>query len=126
MVAQDAKAADEGPLREVSFGNLTVNFANYGVYVNGELVELSARQFEILRVMLDHPDEVLPYSTFAEALWQSADKRRIRNLNVLVYRLRQKLAASYPFIVKTIRSRGYGLVEAKSPPAEGGGLMEAG
>jgi DNA-binding winged helix-turn-helix (wHTH) protein len=70
---------------------------------------------------VDHPDEVLPYSTFAEALWQSADKRRIRNLNVLVYRLRQKLAASYPFIVKTIRSRGYGLVEAKSPPAESGG-----
>ena len=103
--------------REVSLGNLTVNYDSYGVYIDGVYVELSLKQFEVLRVMVDHADQILPYDTFAEALWHSTDKRRIRNLNVLVHRLRGKLAASYPFVIKTIRSRGYGLIRATTSGA---------
>lgn len=121
-----SRTANRRETNEVSLGNLTVNFNNFGVYVDGEVVELSVKQFEVLRVMLDHPDQILPYSTFADALWDAFDKRRLRNLNVLVYRLRQKLAASYPFAIKTIRSRGYGLIQAKPSAAGRNPLMEAG
>ena len=100
----------------MSLGNLTVNFRNYGVYVEGRFVELSPKEFDVLRVMVAHPDQVLPYSTFAQTLWQSADKRRLRHLNVLVYHLRQKLSRSYPFVIRTIRTRGYGLVSRQDTP----------
>ena len=100
----------------ITVGNLDVNFDNYGVFVDGQYVELSMQEFETLRVMIDNLDYVLPYSTIAQVLWRAASKRQIRNLNVLVHRLRQKLAKSSPFTIKTVRGRGYGLVQTRASP----------
>src|SRR4051794_4298101 len=100
----------------ITVGNLDVNFDNYGVFVDGDYVELSMQEFETLRVMIDNLDYVLPYSTIAQVLWRAASKRQIRNLNVLVHRLRQKLAKSSPFVIKTVRGRGYGLVRTRASP----------
>ncbi len=100
----------------ISVGNLDVNFDNYGVSIDGDFVELSLQEFETLRLMIDNLNYVLPYSTLAQVLWRKASKRQIRNLNVLVHRLRQKLAKSSPFTIKMVRGRGYGLVQTQISP----------
>ena len=102
--------------RIVSAGNLDVNFSNYGVSVDGEYVELSMQEFETLRVLIDNLDYILPYTTIAQVLGRDPSKRQIRNLNVLIHRLRQKLVKSYPFVIKTVRGRGYGLVRTRASP----------
>jgi two-component system response regulator RegX3 len=99
---------------EVSLGNLTVNFDNFGVYVDDVIVNVSLKEFEVLTVFLRHPDKVLPYSVFLDSLWGAPDGRNRRHLSVLVHRLRQKLAHSHPFAIRTIRSRGYGLIQERS------------
>jgi two-component system alkaline phosphatase synthesis response regulator PhoP len=102
---------------EVSLGNLTVNFDNFGVYVDDVTVNLSVKEFEVLRVLLQHPNKVLPYSVLLELLWGGPDSRNRRHLSVLMHRLRQKLAGSHPFAIRTIRSRGYGLIrEGRASP----------
>ena len=109
-VTQSVKVANRRNGREASLGNLTVRFDTYSVYVEGVLIDLGAKQFDLLRVMLEHVDRVLPYSAFAQALWGDADRRRMRNLNVLVHRLRRSLEGSRPYVIKTVRGRGYGLI----------------
>jgi two-component system OmpR family response regulator len=100
--------------REAAFGNLVVRFDTFSVYVDGSFVDLGAKQFDLLRVMLDHVDQILPYAAFMTALWGNADLRRLRNLNVLVHRLRRNLEGSHPYVIRTVRGRGYGLVRDHS------------
>ncbi len=115
MATDETAPPVEGP-HTISVGNINVNFDNYGVFVDGEYVELSMQEFEALRVMIDHLDYVLPYTTITQLLWRAASKRQIRNLNVLIHRLRQKLAKSSPFVIKTVRGRGYGLIRTRASP----------
>jgi DNA-binding response OmpR family regulator len=106
------------PSREIALGNLKLNFESYGIQVDDRSVDLSAREFDLLRLMVDNLGRVLPYRVFTEALWLSSDKRMIRALNVQMHRLRQKIRGSCPYTVKTVRMRGYGLVEGTSLAAD--------
>jgi len=46
------------------------------------------------------------------SLWGDASRRSLRHLNVLIHRLRGKLAGSPQFVIETVRGRGYGLLRA--------------
>jgi two-component system response regulator VicR len=101
-------------------GNLAINFENFQVHVDEEPIDLTLTEFEALRILLAGLDRILPYESISMALWQVADHRRLRNLAVLIHRLRRKLTKSSPFVIQTIRGRGYGLIDArplsKKPP----------
>ncbi len=109
----------------ISLGNLSVFTKNYGVFVDDNFVELTAQEFDILRIMLEHPDEVLPYTMLTQKLWRASGERQLRSLHVLVFRLRQKLSGSNPFSIETVRRRGYGLIKARASPPVAHGLQEA-
>jgi DNA-binding response OmpR family regulator len=79
---------------------------------------VTLKEFEVLKVLLENPDKVLPYSTFAESLWPAPTDRSRRNLSVLIHNLRRKLADSCPFVIKTIRGRGYGLIRDRASSGE--------
>jgi len=116
-VSKDNYSVRRPRSRRLSLGNLTVNFENYQVRVGDEVIDLTLQEFEALALMLGGLDRILPYQTFAESLWQAVDQRRLRNLAVLIHRLRRKLVRSSPFVIKTIRGRGYGLIDTAPRPA---------
>ena len=103
------------PLPDISLGNLTLNLGSYRVFIDDQPVELSVHEFEVLSILVHQPDRILPYAQLTEEVWHSSDRRHIRHLNVLIHRLRQKLADSRPFVIHTVRGRGYGLVRTRSP-----------
>ncbi|MBC7657349.1 MAG: response regulator [Frankiaceae bacterium] len=80
----------------------------------GVVVPLSATEFKLLRVLLDHPGRVLTRDQLIE-LMQSRDAGPFdRALDVQISRLRQRLGedAKEPAIIKTVRGQGYVLAAA--------------
>lgn len=95
-----------------SLGNLSMNLDNYRFTIGGDVIDLSYHEVELLHVFAENANRVLSYEFLAEAIWRSSDRAAIRHLNVLVHRLRAKLAGSKPYWIETVRGRGYGLLAA--------------
>jgi DNA-binding response OmpR family regulator len=75
------------------------------VFRGERLVELTPREFELLRFLMRHPGEVIPHSRLLAAIWGYQDSRV---LDVYVRYVRTKLeAAGEPRLVHTVRGVGY-------------------
>jgi DNA-binding response OmpR family regulator len=97
----------------VSIGNLSLNLDNYRVAIGGEIIDLTYHEIELLHMLVENAGRVLSYETLARAIWGNAERVSTRHLNVLVHRLRTKLAGSNPYWIETVRGRGYGLLKAQ-------------
>lgn len=98
----------------ISLGNLSLNMDTFEALVDGWPVELSYNEFELLCVLAAEPDRVLPYEAIVHRLWPNSGHGSIRHLHVIVHRVRQKLTALRPYEIRTVRGRGYGLVQARN------------
>lgn len=84
------------------------------VSVNGELIELSAKEYTLLLYFDDHADRICSREEISKAVWPEY-KGNVFDYQVesLIKRLRQKLEpdAEESHLVVTIRGRGYRLVK---------------
>ena len=106
-VLRRASPADE--LRTLRFGELEVDLAAHEVNCEGRRVDLTAREFALLRVLVEHPRQVFSREQLFELVWGSFGDRSA--VAVYVGRLRQKIEpdpASPRFIV-TVWGAGYRL-----------------
>jgi DNA-binding response OmpR family regulator len=97
----------------ITLGNLSLNLGNYRVTVDGLPIEVSYYEFELLRLLAVQHDRVVPYNSLSLSLWRGAGRSAIRRLNVITHRLRTKLAGSRPYVIETVRRRGYGLLTSR-------------
>lgn len=94
-------------------GNLSFDAGAYRFCLDGQPLRLTLREFELLRLLFDQPDRVIPYEVLTAALWPQPARRSVRHLNVIVHSLRRKLALSAPYAIETVRGRGYGLLRGR-------------
>jgi DNA-binding response OmpR family regulator len=99
----------------ISLGNLEIDSSVYRLRIAKRPVELSFYEYELMRVLSDQPDRILPYDTLTQVLWGATGRNQTRRLQVLVHRLRAKLVGSQPYNLETVRGRGYGLVTQLRP-----------
>lgn len=98
---------NDSPL--LKFGGLQVNFETHEVTIEGELIELTSTEFELLSLFVKNPGKVLSRDQIMEWVsgieWESFN----RSVDVLVSRLRQKLKddPKHPIYLKTIWGTGY-------------------
>jgi DNA-binding response OmpR family regulator len=98
--------ASRGPGR-LRFGRLEVDLAAYEVYVAGRLVRMTAREFELLRVFVQHPRQVLSREHLFGLLWGSYGDRSA--VSVYISRVREKIEddPSDPHYIVTVWGAGY-------------------
>ena len=113
MVIAEPDVSDQQAV--VSIGNLSLNLDNYRVAIGGDVIDLTYHEIELLHIFVENADRVVSYETLARAIWGNAERVSVRHLNVLVHRLRSKLAGSDPYWIETVRGRGYGLLAAREP-----------
>jgi two-component system KDP operon response regulator KdpE len=77
-------------------GSLELDVAHHEVRVGGEPVELTPREFEILRVLLSHRGRLVTKGRLLRAVWGEAYQGEDSYVYVHVSQLRRKLAAADP------------------------------
>jgi DNA-binding response OmpR family regulator len=95
------KAAEETQLR---VGDVALDLRTRWASVSGETVELSAREFELLRSFLEHPNQVLSREQLLSGVWGYDYDPGSNVVDVYVGYLRRKLGA-HKF--ETVRGVGY-------------------
>lgn len=91
---------------------LTVNAATREVVADGRLVDLTAREFDLLAFLARHPRQVFTRPQLLRSVWESAeDWQSEATVTEHIHRLRCKLEAdpAHPRWLRTVRGVGYRL-----------------
>jgi two-component system, OmpR family, KDP operon response regulator KdpE len=78
----------------MKLGPVTMDVPHHSVTVGETAVELTPREFELLKVLLSHSGRVVTAGRLLRAVWGSAYSEEGHYLHVYVSRLRRKLAAA--------------------------------
>lgn len=87
-------------------GVLEVDPGRHMVRVSGETVNLTQKEFEVLRLLLQHRGQVFSREQLLEQVWGYAYTGESRTVDVHIRTLRQKLGAAGAYI-ETVRGYGY-------------------
>ncbi len=88
-----------------SYKNLTLDLDGYKVYVGGEGIDLTPREFEILRELLTNRGRILTRQNLLQTIWKYEFFGEERIIDTHIKNLRKKLGtADY---IETIRGVGY-------------------
>ena len=99
----------DAPQETYQRGKLRIDFDTYEVYVDGQRVELSLREFELLRFFVQHPNRVYERSQLLELVWGPDTFVEPRTIDVHIRRLRRRIERddSSPELIVTVRGVGY-------------------
>ncbi|HWC96919.1 MAG TPA: response regulator transcription factor [Candidatus Sulfopaludibacter sp.] len=97
------------PVLQYQFGEVTVDFERREVVRAGALVNLAAKELQLLRQLIDHRGQVLSRERLLSRVWQDQPFIGPRTVDVHVAWLRQKLEDNpqIPRHILTVRGEGY-------------------
>jgi DNA-binding response OmpR family regulator len=109
MRRQGREQADEGNDRVLSFHDLSIDPRSRTVKVSDSEVELTAKEFDMLFLLMRHPKQVFTRDQLLERVWGGAQYIDPGTVTVHVRRLREKieLDASKPAKLLTVWGVGY-------------------
>ena len=93
---------------EINFGVIRIDMAARKVYVDQEQVNLTPKEFELLRYFIDNKGLALSRDKILNAVWNYDYFGDLRTVDTHVKQLRSKLG-KYSYYISTVRSVGYRL-----------------
>lgn len=91
----------------VRIGTLELDLATYVVTVDGEAVDFTYMEYELLRFLATHPNRVFSREALLTSVWGYDYYGGARTVDVHVRRVRAKLGPGHAHRLKTVRSVGY-------------------
>ncbi len=107
--------ADDEPLTEIRRGDVTVDEATYTAKVRNRTLDLTFKEFELLKFLAQHPGRVFTRAQLLQEVWGYDYYGGTRTVDVHVRRLRAKLGTEHEALIGTVRNVGYRFV---LPPRE--------
>lgn len=98
-------AVDED--EEISIGQLRVNMKEYAVYLSEEKLDLTYKEFELLRLFLQNRGVVFSRKDVLSRIWGMEYIGGTRTVDVHIRRLRSKIGDEFNSIIETVRNVGY-------------------
>ena len=94
---------------KIIVGDLSLDLDKFEVQVKGEIVDLTLREFEVLKYLANQPGQVITREVLLEKVWGYEYYGDIRTVDVTVRRIREKIEkdTSAPKILITKRGVGY-------------------
>jgi two-component system, OmpR family, alkaline phosphatase synthesis response regulator PhoP len=91
------------------FGSIRVDLLGTEVTRNGKVVNLSAREFQLLRFFIEHRDETLSRDVLLRDVWGYGAKIQTRTVDMRIANLRQQLEddPKQPQFILTVQGLGY-------------------
>lgn len=99
----------EAPPRAASVGELHIDEDTYIVRLRGRPLDLTFREFELLKYLANNPARVFTRGQLLQEVWGYDYYGGTRTVDVHIRRLRSKLGAEYEQLIGTVRGVGYKL-----------------
>ena len=81
----------EAETKRITRGGLTVDTSARNVYKNGNAVELTAKEFDLVELLIRHPNRVFSRENLLDMIWGDDYRSDIRTVDVHIRRIREKL-----------------------------------
>jgi DNA-binding response OmpR family regulator len=106
------------PGGQISTGELVINADTYSAKLKGRALDLTFKEFELLKFLAQHPGRVFTRDQLLREVWGFDYFGGHRTVDVHVRRLRAKLGSEYESMIGTVRQVGYKLVLAPKTEAQ--------
>ncbi|HSE09229.1 MAG TPA: response regulator transcription factor [Nocardioidaceae bacterium] len=111
----EQKQAKEPDAHVIRSGEVTVDDATYTAKLGGRALDLTFKEFELLKYLAQHPGRVFTRQQLLQEVWGYDYFGGTRTVDVHVRRLRAKLGPENESLIGTVRNVGYRFV---LPPAD--------
>ncbi len=98
-------------------GELVIDEATYAARLRGRLLELTYKEFELLKYLAQHAGRVFTRAQLLQEVWGYDFFGGTRTVDVHVRRLRAKLGTEHEQMIGTVRNVGYKFVRPGPRPA---------
>jgi DNA-binding response OmpR family regulator len=93
-------------------GALSLNDGTREVHLGDRPIELTTREFDLLKLLMQHPNQVLPRDRILDLVWGYNFYGDENNVEVYIRYLRQKLGDEERELIQTVRGVGYRIAAA--------------
>ena len=107
LVKRDTDISTE----QIRTAGITIDPDKYEVYVNGRLVSLTFKEYELLKFLASHPGRVFTRDTLLNRVWSQDYFGGDRTVDVHIRRLRSKIEDPSHIYIETVRNIGYRFVK---------------
>ena len=104
---------------EIRSGELAIDEATYSARLRHRALDLTFKEFELLKFLAQHPGRVFTRAQLLQEVWGYDYFGGTRTVDVHVRRLRAKLGPEHEALIGTVRNVGYRFVPAKGDRAKG-------
>ena len=115
------ESVSEADLQVVTRGDLTIEEDSYSARLKGRSLDLTYKEFELLKYLAQHPGRVFSRAQLLAEVWGYDYFGGTRTVDVHVRRLRAKLGNEHEGLIGTVRNVGYKFVT----PADARGADQA-
>jgi DNA-binding response OmpR family regulator len=95
---------------EIRSGELMIDEASYTAKLRGRILDLTFKEFELLKFLAQHPGRVFTRAVLLQEVWGYDYFGGTRTVDVHVRRLRAKLGPEFEALIGTVRNVGYRFV----------------
>jgi two-component system alkaline phosphatase synthesis response regulator PhoP len=109
------KTANNESHEQIKCDGLTIDLATCEVTVNGKLVELTFKEYELLKLLASNKGRVYTRETLLDKIWGYDYYGGDRTVDVHVRRLRSKIEDASHTYIETVRNIGYRFIKDNPP-----------
>ena len=99
---------------EIRSGELMIDEATYTAKIRGRVLDLTFKEFELLKFLAGHPGRVFTRAVLLQEVWGYDYFGGTRTVDVHVRRLRAKLGVEHEALIGTVRNVGYRFVPQRA------------
>lgn len=109
MLRRDSNISSTIKNNTIIFDDLKINTENRTVFKCGKLIEMSLKEFELLKLLCENPGRVYSRDVLLEKVWGYEYIGETRTVDVHIRNIRKKIEEddSNPVYIKTVRGYGY-------------------
>jgi len=109
IIGKDAllQLAKNPALKEIRSGEVVIDEDSYTAKIKGRTLDLTFKEFELLKYLTQHPGRVFSRSQLLQEIWGYDYFGGTRTVDVHIRRLRSKLGPEFEAIIDTVRNVGY-------------------
>src|SRR5579859_671125 len=121
-IGRQASVAPAAP-DEIRSGELSIDEATYTARLRARVLDLTFKEFELLKFLAQHPGRVFTRAHLLQEVWGYDYFGGTRTVDVHIRRLRAKLGPEHDALIGTVRNVGYRFVPLKPDGEQAGGHL---